>query len=68
MEGSKRKDEKISEGLKLKCRLRRRGRWMKNCALYKYGARCWWLSWLRHRATNRNIAGSIPDGVTGIFH
>ena len=41
---------------------------MKNCALYKYGARCWWLSWLRHRATNRNIAGSIPDGVTGIFH
>jgi hypothetical protein len=23
--------------------------------------------WLRHCATNRNVAGSIPDGVTGIF-
>jgi hypothetical protein len=23
---------------------------------------------LRHCATNRNVAGSIPDGVTGIFH
>jgi hypothetical protein len=27
-----------------------------------------WRSWLRHYATNRNVAGSIPDGVTGIFH
>jgi hypothetical protein len=24
--------------------------------------------WLRHRATNREVAGSIPDGVIGIFH
>ena len=24
--------------------------------------------WLRCRATNRKVAGSIPDGVTGIFH
>jgi uncharacterized protein YodC (DUF2158 family) len=23
---------------------------------------------LRHCATNRNVAGSIPDCVTGIFH
>jgi hypothetical protein len=23
-------------------------------------------NWLQ--ATNRNVAGSIPDGVTGIFH
>jgi hypothetical protein len=30
------------------------------------GAR--WRSWLRHCATSRNVAGSIPDGVTGIFH
>jgi hypothetical protein len=28
------------------------------------GAR--WRSWLRHYATNRNVAGSNPDGVTGI--
>jgi hypothetical protein len=28
------------------------------------GAR--WRSWLRHYATNRNVAGSIPDGVNGI--
>jgi len=25
-------------------------------------------SFLRHCATSRKIAGSIPDGVTGIFH
>jgi len=27
-----------------------------------------WRRWLRHCATNRKVAGSIPDGVTGIFH
>ena len=27
-----------------------------------------WRSWLRHCATIRKVAGSIPDGVTGIFH
>jgi len=27
-----------------------------------------WCSWLRHCARNRKVAGSIPDGVTGIFH
>jgi hypothetical protein len=26
-----------------------------------------WRSWLRHCATNRKVAGSIPDGVTGTF-
>ena len=30
------------------------------------GAR--WRTWLRHCATSRKIAGSIPDGVIGIFH
>jgi hypothetical protein len=35
---------------------------------YALGARCWWRSCLRHCATNRKIAGSIPDGVIGIFH
>ena len=25
-------------------------------------------SWLRHCATNRKVAGSIPDGVIGLFH
>jgi len=24
--------------------------------------------WLKCCATNRKVAGSIPDGVTGIFH
>jgi hypothetical protein len=24
--------------------------------------------WLRHCASNRKVRGSIPDGVTGIFH
>jgi len=32
------------------------------------GARCWWRSWLRHRATSRKVAGSIPDCVTKSFH
>lgn len=27
----------------------------------------WWCSWLRHFATSWKVAGSIPDGVTGIF-
>ena len=27
-----------------------------------------WPSLLRHYATNRKVAGSIPDGVIGIFH
>ena len=26
-----------------------------------------WRSWLRHCATIRKVAGSIPDGVIGIF-
>jgi len=32
----------------------------------EWGAR--WRSWVRHRATSRKVAGSIPDGVIGIFH
>jgi hypothetical protein len=27
-----------------------------------------WRSWLRHYATRRKFAGSIADGVIGIFH
>jgi hypothetical protein len=27
-----------------------------------------WRSWLRHCATNLKVAGSILDGVIGIFH
>ena len=27
-----------------------------------------WYSWLRHCATSRKVAGSIPDLVIGIFH
>jgi hypothetical protein len=28
----------------------------------------WWSSWLRHCATTRKVAGSIPDGVIRIFY
>jgi hypothetical protein len=46
--------------------------------LDKFGAVCaveypqqlggtWWSSWLRHCSTSRKVAGSIPDGVIGIF-
>ena len=31
------------------------------------GARCWWRSWLTHCSTSRRVAGTIPDGVIGIF-
>ena len=27
-----------------------------------------WRIWLRHCATSRRVAGSIPDGAIGIFH
>jgi hypothetical protein len=27
-----------------------------------------WRPSLRHCATSRNVAGSIPDSVTGLFH
>ena len=27
-----------------------------------------WRSWLRHCAISWEVAGSIPDGVSGIFH
>jgi hypothetical protein len=27
-----------------------------------------WRSWLKHCATNRKVAGSISDGVSGITH
>ena len=33
------------------------------------GSGCTWSRiWLRHCATSRKVAGSIPDGVFGIFH
>ena len=34
--------------------------------LITWGTR--WRSWLRHCATSRKVAGSITEGVTGIFH
>ena len=37
-----------------------------NC-FTKAGARCWCRSWLRHYATSRKVAGSIPDSVIEIF-
>jgi hypothetical protein len=36
--------------------------------VFLWGGGTRWRSWLRHCATNRNVAGSIPNGVTGIFH
>jgi hypothetical protein len=27
-----------------------------------------WRSWLKHSARSRKVAGSIPNGVIGIFH
>ena len=35
--------------------------------LHKYMGGTRWRSWLRHCATSRKVAGSIPDGVIGFF-
>jgi hypothetical protein len=35
---------------------------------YIYGGPLMVAQWLRYCATNRKVAGSIPDGVIGIFH
>jgi len=35
--------------------------------IYIYGITRW-RSWLRHCATSRKVAGSIPDGAIEIFH
>jgi hypothetical protein len=35
-------------------------------SVWKWGTR--WCIWLGHCATSRKVAGSIPDGVIGIFH
>jgi hypothetical protein len=35
--------------------------------MYEYSFICGgtqWRIWLKHYATSRNVAGSIPDGVT----
>jgi hypothetical protein len=42
------------------------GRSLLHTVLLLQGA--WWRSWLRHCATNRKVAGSIFDGVIGIFN
>ena len=36
-----------------------------SASVFRWGTR--WRSWLRHYATSRKVAGSIPDGVIGIF-
>ena len=47
---------------------------LQTTALLKLNCRCIlfggtrWRSWLRHCATSRKVAGSIPDCVIGIFH
>jgi hypothetical protein len=45
--------------------------WRKNTQFwcsYMFRPRPRWRSWLRHCATNRQVAGSIPDGVSRFFH
>ena len=45
----------------------RRGRAMSLLPVWAVGGTRW-CSWLRHCATSRKGAGSISDGVIGIFH
>ena len=39
-----------------------------NNITYRMGRGTRWRSWLRHCTTSQNVAGSIQDGVIGIFH
>jgi hypothetical protein len=39
---------------------------LEGCNMSYGGTR--WRSWLKHCTTIRKVAGSIPDGVIGIFH
>ena len=36
--------------------------------IYIYTGHTRWRSWLRHCASSRKVAGSIPDSVIGFFH
>jgi hypothetical protein len=38
-----------------------------NSASYFSRRGTWWFSWMRHGATSLKVAGSIPNGVTGIL-
>jgi hypothetical protein len=40
----------------------------KKCVFALCGGPLIVAQWLRYCATNRKVAGSIPDGITGIFH
>ena len=40
--------------------------WLRKCLGRNWITR--WRSWLRHCATSRKIAGSIPDGIIGIYY
>ena len=42
--------------------------WDFKIAVIPIGKITGWRSWLRHCATSRKVAGSIPDGVIEIFH
>jgi len=46
----------------------RRLRCFKNFYCYNDLLLTLWHSWLRHCATSRKVAGSISDGVIGIFN
>ena len=44
------------------------GLYVKKIFVYNVNRGMRWRSWLRHCATSRKVAGSIPDSVFGIFH
>jgi hypothetical protein len=56
-------------------KVRPKNRWWRQCTRRSKNCVCSglerctrWRSLLRHCTTSRNVAGSIPDGVTGIFY
>jgi len=54
---------KASNGFKIQS-----GRSVSDTYFCQYEIVSRFCSWLRHCATRRKVAGSIPDGAIGIFH
>jgi hypothetical protein len=65
-EGQGNGEKKTAKPLKAICPLKYENKKIIHKHAHFRGTR--WRSWLRHCATNRKVAGSILDGVTGIFH
>ena len=64
-EKDRRMEAKVSGILMITCHIREKSHSLFHVSLYFHYV---YYQWLRRCATNRKVAGSIPDGVIRIFH